>query len=96
MLVVCTVVICTVLYRRRSHSVDMTDQNQNLVCHAVSRTKIMITAHKKSHIQQRTKYKTKKSASSLSRGTMLSDVCLVVVWAASIPGLMWLGAVGGF
>lgn len=74
----------------------MADQNQHVACYAVSRTEIMITAHKKSYIQQRTTYKTKKSASSLSRGTMLSDVCLVVVWAVSIPGLMWLGAAGGF
>ena len=78
------------------HSVDKAHPNQYPACHALSRAKIMITTHKKSRIQQRTTYKTKKSASSLSRGTMVSDVCLVVVWAASIPGLMWLGAVGGF
>lgn len=40
--------------------------------------------------------KFQKNNRSLSRGTMLSDVCLVVVWAATIPGLMWLGAAGGF
>jgi hypothetical protein len=33
---------------------------------------------------------------SLSRGAMLTDVLLVLVWGASIPGLMWLGAAGGF
>lgn len=38
----------------------------------------------------------RKPPATLTRGTMLSDVCLVVVWAASIPGLMWLGAAGGF
>lgn len=37
-----------------------------------------------------------KSRSTLTRGNMLSDVCMVVVWAATIPGLMWLGAAGGF
>lgn len=39
---------------------------------------------------------TRKNRGSLSRGTMVSDVFLVVVWAATIPGLMWLGAAGGF
>lgn len=32
----------------------------------------------------------------LSRGAMLADVLLVLLWGASIPGLMWLGAAGGF
>ncbi|MCB5364023.1 hypothetical protein H0484_09720 [Pusillimonas sp. CC-YST705] len=32
----------------------------------------------------------------LTRGAMLADVVLVMVWGASIPGLMWLGAAGGF
>ncbi|WP_158618429.1 hypothetical protein [Candidimonas sp. SYP-B2681] len=32
----------------------------------------------------------------LSRGAMVTDVCLVAVWGATIPGLMWLGAAGGF
>jgi hypothetical protein len=32
----------------------------------------------------------------LSKGAMLVDVCLVAAWGASIPGLMWLGAAGGF
>lgn len=41
-------------------------------------------------------FETRKNRNTLSRGTMVSDVCLVVVWAASIPGLMWLGAAGGF
>jgi len=27
---------------------------------------------------------------------MVADVCLVAVWGATIPGLMWLGAMGGF
>ncbi|HLU18384.1 MAG TPA: hypothetical protein VKZ66_00360 [Pusillimonas sp.] len=33
---------------------------------------------------------------SLSRGAMLADVCLVAIWGATIPGLMWLGSAGGF
>ncbi len=32
----------------------------------------------------------------LTRGAMLADIVLVMVWGASIPGLMWLGAAGGF
>lgn len=32
----------------------------------------------------------------LTRGSMLADVCLVAVWGATIPGLMWLGVAGGF
>ncbi|NLY27328.1 MAG: hypothetical protein GX049_07225 [Alcaligenaceae bacterium] len=31
-----------------------------------------------------------------TRGSMLADVVLVVFWGISIPGLMWLGAAGGF
>lgn len=31
-----------------------------------------------------------------TRGAMAVDICLVVVWAALIPGLMWLGAASGF
>lgn len=38
----------------------------------------------------------RKSQATLTRAKIVSDVCLVVVWAASIPGLMWLGAAGGF
>lgn len=26
----------------------------------------------------------------------MGDVCMVVAWAAMIPGLMWLGAAAGF
>jgi len=26
----------------------------------------------------------------------LLDVCLVAVWGATIPGLLWLGSMGGF
>lgn len=33
---------------------------------------------------------------SLTRGAMLLDVCLVAVWGATIPGLMWLGVASGF
>lgn len=32
----------------------------------------------------------------LTRGAMVTDVCLVAAWGATIPGLMWLGAAGGF
>lgn len=32
----------------------------------------------------------------LTRGAMVTDICLVAVWGATIPGLMWLGAAGGF
>ncbi len=32
----------------------------------------------------------------LTRKAMLADVVLVIFWGASIPGLMWLGAAGGF
>ncbi|NYT66459.1 hypothetical protein H0A58_10845 [Alcaligenaceae bacterium] len=28
--------------------------------------------------------------------SMLTDVVLAAAWAAMIPGLLWLGAVGGF
>jgi len=34
--------------------------------------------------------------SGLTRGAMLIDICLVAIWGATIPGLMWLGAAGGF
>ena len=33
---------------------------------------------------------------SHTRKDMLIDVVLVLCWGASIPGLMWLGAAGGF
>lgn len=32
----------------------------------------------------------------LTRGAMLADICLVAVWGAMIPGLMWIGAAAGF
>jgi hypothetical protein len=32
----------------------------------------------------------------LPRAAVLADICLVAVWGASIPGLMWLGAAAGF
>ena len=32
----------------------------------------------------------------LTRKAMLADVVLVIFWGATIPGLMWLGAAGGF
>lgn len=37
-----------------------------------------------------------KMPSRPTRGAMAVDICLVVVWAALIPGLMWLGAASGF
>jgi len=42
------------------------------------------------------KLKPLRKQGSLSRGAMLADVFLVAVWGATIPGLMWLGAAGGF
>ncbi|NYT46169.1 hypothetical protein H0A64_15190 [Alcaligenaceae bacterium] len=33
---------------------------------------------------------------NLTRGAMVADICLVAVWGASIPGLMWLGVASGF
>ncbi|MFA5521649.1 MAG: hypothetical protein WCY98_05425 [Castellaniella sp.] len=38
----------------------------------------------------------RSSIASRSRLAMLSDVCLVLAWGASIPALMWLGAAAGF
>lgn len=32
----------------------------------------------------------------LSLKAKVLDVCLVAVWGASIPGLLWLGSMGGF
>jgi len=32
----------------------------------------------------------------LNTRTMFLDVCLVAAWGATIPGLLWLGAAGGF
>jgi hypothetical protein len=32
----------------------------------------------------------------LSLGSMVADVCLVAVWGAMIPGMMWLGVAVGF
>ena len=37
-----------------------------------------------------------RPAGGLTRKAMLADVVLVIFWGASIPGLMWLGAAGGF
>lgn len=33
---------------------------------------------------------------SLTPKAMVADVILVIVWGATIPGIMWLGAAGGF
>lgn len=54
------------------------------------------TAYKNRSTSHPERFLSHKSRTTLSRGTMVSDVCLVIVWAASIPGLMWLGAAGGF
>lgn len=35
-------------------------------------------------------------AGGLTPKAMVVDVLLVLFWGASIPGLMWLGAAGGF
>lgn len=32
----------------------------------------------------------------LTRRAMVGDIVLVIVWGASIPAIMWLGAAGGF
>ncbi|WP_158214023.1 MULTISPECIES: hypothetical protein [unclassified Pusillimonas] len=37
-----------------------------------------------------------KRGAGLSRGAILADIFLVALWGATIPGLMWLGAAGGF
>jgi hypothetical protein len=37
-----------------------------------------------------------KKPQKISRGTMVADICLVAVWGAMIPGLMWLGVAVGF
>jgi len=37
----------------------------------------------------------RKKSSDLTRGGMLADICLVVVWGGSIPAVMWLGAAVG-
>ena len=38
----------------------------------------------------------KAAGTGLTRKAMMADVVLVIFWGASIPGLMWLGAAGGF
>lgn len=38
----------------------------------------------------------RKPAPHPTRAAMAIDICLVVMWAALIPGLMWLGAASGF
>jgi hypothetical protein len=40
--------------------------------------------------------RSKGRAAGLSRGAMAADICLVAFWGATIPGLMWLAAAGGF
>lgn len=37
-----------------------------------------------------------RPSASLTRKAMVADVLLVIFWGATIPGLMWLGAAGGF
>ncbi len=37
-----------------------------------------------------------RKAPKLSLGSMVADVCLVAVWGAMIPGMMWLGVAVGF
>ena len=49
----------------------------------------------------RSRSRTRKVAAScqtsgMSRLAMAGDICLVAVWAAAIPGVMWLGTVAGF
>ena len=38
----------------------------------------------------------RRSGSGMNTRAMLLDVCLVAAWGATIPGLLWLGAAGGF
>lgn len=38
----------------------------------------------------------RSKSARLTRGAMVADICLVAAWGATIPGLMWLGAAGGF
>lgn len=38
----------------------------------------------------------RKKTPKLTRGAMLADICLVLVWGAMIPGMMWLGVAVGF
>lgn len=39
---------------------------------------------------------TQRARTRRDMGSGIGDVCMVVAWAAMIPGLMWLGAVAGF
>ena len=37
-----------------------------------------------------------KTENGMSKMAMLADIGLVAMWAAEIPGFMWLGAAAGF
>lgn len=37
-----------------------------------------------------------QSAQGMTRRAMLADTCLALVWAAMIPGVLWLGSAAGF
>ncbi|TAM83163.1 MAG: hypothetical protein EPN41_14640 [Candidimonas sp.] len=38
----------------------------------------------------------RRRASHTIGTSQIVDVCLAIIWAALIPGLMWLGAASGF
>lgn len=40
--------------------------------------------------------KGRSAAGSLTPARMAADIAMVIVWGASIPGVMWLAAAGGF
>lgn len=37
-----------------------------------------------------------RSVQGMTRRAMLADTCLALVWAAMIPGVLWLGSAAGF
>ena len=50
----------------------------------------------KAAVQPRRPVASASESGGLTRKAMLADVVLVIFWGATIPGLMWLGAAGGF
>ncbi len=40
--------------------------------------------------------KGRSASGSLTPARMACDIAMVIVWGASIPGVMWLAAAGGF
>lgn len=64
----------------------------------IRRTSVSNTEHARPACKPRRSHVGKQGTAqqSLSLKGMVSDICLVAIWAAAIPGLMWLGAAGGF